>query len=111
MGVHHVDLTDQDEAFLDGAVASGRFVDADAAFAEGLRLLVEDDARTAAFVERIVEAHQRMQNGEFPAGMDDETARRAFRALRREWEAWEGMFAPNRPEDEDEARRGGHGRA
>ena len=82
MPTRNVVLTDHQDDFVAGLVASGRYQNASEALRAGLRLLAEDEARMDVLMERLIRGHDQVVRGERAPGTGEEAARRAFQRAR-----------------------------
>lgn len=84
MVTRNVVLTEQQSAFLDGLVKSGRFQNASEAMRAGLTLLERDEAIWEKAKAGVLEGLEQVRRGQFAEGTPEEIfARAKARALER----------------------------
>jgi antitoxin ParD1/3/4 len=75
MPTHNISLTEQQERFVDRAVASGQYLDASEVLRDGLRLLEQRQAENAAKLARLLaavdEAYADYARGDYVEVPDD----------------------------------------
>ena len=82
MATRNVVLTDHQEAFVSGLVASGRHQNASEAMGAGLRLLEREEAEISELSLRLINGLQQARDREFAEGTGTEAIRRAFAKAR-----------------------------
>ena len=87
MPTRNVVLTDQQEEFVAGLVARGRYQNASEAIRRGVRLLEEDEAAADALLARIMVGYEQAERGEFVEGTAQEVLERSFAQAKARWEA------------------------
>ena len=90
MPTRNVVLTDQQEEFVAGLVARGRYQNASEAIRQGVRLLEREEARADALLARIMVGYEQAERGEFVEGTAQEALERAFARAQARWEARQG---------------------
>ena len=83
MVTRNVVLTEQQSAFVDGLVNSGRFQNASEALRAGLTLLERDEAIWAAAKAGVMEGLEQVRRGQFAEGTPEEIFERAMQRARR----------------------------
>ena len=83
MGTRNVVLTDQQDAFLQALVASGRYQNVSEALRAGLRLLEQEEGQTLDIRGRLNRGLAQARRGERAAGTGEDAVRRAFAEARR----------------------------
>lgn len=78
MPTRNVVLTGPQAHLIDALVAEGRFQNASEAIRAGLRLLEQDEARSAALRDRLMRGVAQARAGDFATGTGAEAIRRAF---------------------------------
>lgn len=90
MPTRNVVLTDQQSAFVDGMVKTGRFQNASEALRAGLRLLEKEEAAWDQVRRGVLEGLAQVQRGQFAEGSGEEAMRRAWaRGVERAQAEWE----------------------
>ena len=84
MPTRNLVLTDEQSAFVDALVASGRYQNASEALRAGLRLLEADEAAHAALRHRLVKGLAEADQGHLAEGSGADAIRRAFARARHE---------------------------
>ncbi len=78
MATRNVVLTDQQSAFLDRLVASGRYQNASEAMRAGLRLLEREEAAWDEVRRGVLEGLAQVERGEVAEGTGENAVRRAW---------------------------------
>lgn len=78
MVTRNVVLTDQQSAFLDDLIATGRFQNASEAMRAGLRLLEEQETEWQRVREGVLRGLEQVRRGQFAEGTPEEIFDRAF---------------------------------
>ncbi len=78
MVTRNVVLTEQQSAFVDGLVTSGRFQNASEALRAGLTLLERDEAIWEKAKAGVLEGLEQVRRGQFAEGTGEEAMRRAI---------------------------------
>ena len=81
MVTRNVVLTEQQSAFVDRLVNSGRFQNASEALRAGLTLLERDEAIWAAAKAGVLEGLEQVRRGQFAAGTGEEVMQRIIDEL------------------------------
>ena len=84
MPTRNLVLTDEQSAFVDALVASGRYQNASEALRAGLRLLEADEAALAHLRSRLARGLAEADDGHMADGSGADAIRRAFRRARQE---------------------------
>lgn len=82
MPTRNVVITEEQDAFVQALVASGRFQNASEAMRAGLRLLEDEEAQLEALRERLRAGLEEVRAGERAPGTGEEAIRRAFAKAR-----------------------------
>lgn len=82
MPTRNLVLTDEQSAFVDALVASGRYQNASEALRAGLRLLETDEAASAALRARLTRGLAEADAGDLAPGTGADAVRRAFARAR-----------------------------
>jgi antitoxin ParD1/3/4 len=83
MSTRNIVLTDEQDAFVQGLVASGRYQNASEALRAGLRLLEQEEGQTLDLRERLRTGLAQAREGERAPGSGADAVRRAFSRARR----------------------------
>ena len=83
MPTRNVVITEEQDAFVQALVASGRFQNASEAMRAGLRLLEDEEAGFEAWRARLRESIAQADRGEYAPGTGEEAIRSAFAEARR----------------------------
>ena len=83
MSTRNVVLTEQQDAFVQALVASGRYQNASEALRAGLRLLEQEEGQTFDIRGRLTRSLAQAQTGKRAAGSGAAAVRRAFAEARR----------------------------
>lgn len=78
MVTRNVVLTDQQSAFLDDLIATGRFQNASEAMRAGLRLLEEQETEWQRVRAGVLEGLEQARRGQFAEGTPEEILEAAF---------------------------------
>ena len=78
MPTRNLVLTDQQSAFVDRLIASGRFQNASEALRAGLRLLEREEAALTEIRQGVLDALAQVNRGEFAEGTGEDAMRRAW---------------------------------
>jgi antitoxin ParD1/3/4 len=81
MVTRNVVLTEQQSAFVDGLVKSGRFQNASEALRAGLRLLERDEAIWEKAKAGVMEGLEQVRRGQFAEGTGEEVMQRIIEEL------------------------------
>ena len=81
MVTRNVVLTEQQSAFVDGLVNSGRFQNASEALRAGLRLLERDEAIWEQAKAGVLEGLEQVRRGQFAEGTGEEVMQRIIDEL------------------------------
>lgn len=83
MVTRNVVLTEQQSAFLDGLVKSGRFQNVSEAMRAGLTLLERDEAIWEKAKAGVLEGLEQVRRGQFAEGTGEEVMQRAYERVKK----------------------------